>query len=186
MRTLLKKVNRKKEEKKKGHCLFSLKVEKTTFALRVGKNTLTRPTPQIFFPTLSHTSAAEDAEELIRDVPTSSVLSKVENIVELKGVALLVEVALAIDHNENTAREGRVAVNILRLEGALLEGEGGHTAHDGGGALHLLTDPRHEGGLAVDAGELGAVGHEDLIVLVDETFAYLVEGHDFMGFSFFQ
>ena len=133
-----------------------------------------------FFPSFSslrNTSATEDAEELVGDVPARGVLREVEDVIVAEGVALLVEVALAIDDNDDAAGQGGVAVNVLGLEGDLLEGEGLHAAHDGSGALHLLADPRHEGGVAVDAGELRAVGAEDGVVLVDKTLSDLVEGH---------
>jgi len=121
--------------------------------------------------------AADNAEELVGDEPTVGVLSKVEDIVELEGVGLLIQVALTIDNDQHTTGQGGVAVNILRLEVALLEGHGAHLGHNSGVALHLLASPSHQGGGAVDASELGAVRAEDLIVLGGETLTDLIEGH---------
>ena len=98
-----------------------------------------------------------------------------EEVVEPEGVSLAGGLGLAVGNDEGGVGGGGVAVDVLGDELRLAEGEAAELDHDLLDAHDLLAGPRHEGGRAVDAAALGAVGAEARVVLGEEAAADTVE-----------
>lgn len=123
------------------------------------------------------TAAAYNVEDLVRHVPLAVFIRQVKNIVELQRMAFVLQRDLAVHDDDDAPAHGRLTVNAVLLEGRLGETKVCEAGHDSVHALHLLALPRQHRLGAVDTGQLRALGGEEVVVVLHEARADILEGH---------
>jgi len=132
---------------------------------------------------LCGTAATDDVEHLIRDVPLACILGEMKHIIELEGVALVLQQHLSVYNDQHTTAEGWLAVDDVGLELRLGEAEVSEADEDVSSTLYLLRLPGEQGLRAVDTSQLVALTGEECIVVLCEASTDLLKAcHQYLTY----